>query len=42
MVEKVGDPSRVIISNGVNEGMSRVVEVVKADIAKMLFTPEDM
>ena len=42
MVDKVGDPSRVIFSYGVNDGMSRIVEVEKAYIAKMLFTPEDM
>ena len=42
MVDKVGDPSRVIISYGVNDGISRVVEVEKAYIAKMLFTPEIM
>jgi hypothetical protein len=42
ITEKVGDDSKVILAYGVSDCLSRFVEVDKADIAKMLWYPEQM
>ena len=37
--DKAGDPTRAIISYGLNDCTARIVEVSKMDISLMLFDP---
>jgi len=43
IIEKVGDPERVVIGYGINDCTARLVEVEKGEIARLLFPdPTDM
>lgn len=42
MIEKGTDSSRVLISYGVNDCYSRILEIGKSEINRMLFNPSDM
>jgi len=39
MTEKVDDPTRVILSYGINDCTGRIVEIDKSEIVRLLFDP---
>ena len=39
LIDKAGDPSKVIIAYGVSDCLSRFVEMDKAEIANLLWNP---
>jgi hypothetical protein len=42
MVEKADDPTKLIVSYGINDCVPRLVVIAKDDVKKMLFAPETL